>query len=78
MSSLKEQRRRTRKQQTRRPWNYGLQMETCGDCDGYGDVEGGAVLLTKCRTCKGRGKVYPDRSKYRYDEEKRTFVRTDP
>jgi len=52
-------------------------METCMDCDGYGDVEGGEALLTTCKTCHGRGKVYPDRSKYRYDEGKRTFVKVE-
>lgn len=58
MSSLKEQRRRSRKEPPRRPWNYGLHKEICMDCDGCGWVEGGKALQTGCEKCKGRGTVY--------------------
>jgi DnaJ-class molecular chaperone len=59
----------------RKPWNKGLKMERCMDCDGCGWVEGGKVLQTSCSKCKGRGKHYPDRSKYVFNG--RTFVRVE-
>jgi len=47
-----------RKPRKRRPWNRGLRMTMCMDCDGCGWVEGGDVLQTMCSTCKGKGKVW--------------------
>jgi DnaJ-class molecular chaperone len=50
--------------------NNDIVREECGDCDGYGDYEGGTpgAMFTKCSKCDGRG--YTDKTQAQIRSER--------